>query len=128
MVRRRSVCCAPAISPNQPRGPVRLSIGAGRALAIAEIGRVELEPETLAEHLRATGGKPQRHSVPVRELLEGQDGPPPPHAQEFMQRFLFAVSHRDGFIEILGVPEWAACFSKAGRRLGAGPPPRPRCR
>ena len=89
------------LCPPEPGAPWRLP----------EIGRLELEPEILVEHVRATAGQASAVFSFLRlELLDAQDRPAPAHVQEFLQRFLFAVSHQDGFVEILGVPECGGLF------------------
>jgi hypothetical protein len=78
---------------------------------LPEIGRVELEPQVLVEHVRATAGRAAAVFNFLRlALLDGQGGPAPARVREFLQRFLFAASLQDGFVEILGVPDCGGLF------------------
>ena len=106
--------------PFYPSGP-------GTPWLLPEIGRLELEPEVLVEHLRATAGQPAAVFGFLRlELLDRQGQPTPARMQNFLQRFLFAVSHQDGFVEILGVPDcdglffqgWSQSLTPGERELG----------
>ncbi|HEX3209559.1 MAG TPA: hypothetical protein VHQ91_09285 [Geminicoccaceae bacterium] len=101
-----------SVCPPEPAAPWRLP----------EIGRVELEPEILVEHVRATAGQAAAVFNFLRlALLEGKGLPAPARVREFLQRFLFAVSHQDGFIEILGVPECGGLFVQGwSQRLTSG--------
>ena len=84
--------------------------GPGTPWRLPEIGRLELEPEILVEHLRATAGQPAAVFGFLRLELLARGRSAPARVQEFLQRFLFAVSGQDGFVEILGLADCGGLF------------------
>ena len=75
---------------------------------IPNLGRLDLAPQLVAEHVSTTGGDPKqlldflRYHL-IDDHIAGDE--PTPRAREFLNGYLQAATRRDGFIEIVGRPE-----------------------
>jgi GT2 family glycosyltransferase len=76
-------------------------------LRLPTVGRIELEHQALLRHLTETAANvSQVYDFLRLNLTSGASGDCSPADRRFFQEFLAAVSHQDGFIEILGVPDY----------------------
>ena len=94
----------------------------GAAWPLPAVGRLDVAPRALAEHVLATGGEVRAVFDFLRhEMLAARDAErASSQLTEFVRGYLDATANQDGFVEIVGTPEGGGLLLQ-GWALGIAP-------